>query len=319
MTTIRAWLIAFVLVLLLPSMLSATELGQQTLNAWNEYIRQADSRMAQRLHGAACFLWIDEDPGRRDRVRHGEIVVEPASNSIPQKVPQGLIHDWLGAVFIPNTTIGAVFKMLSDYGKYDQVYNPAVISAKLLGNAGATRKFSLLLAEKAPFVTAAISSEYASHTVQVDPHHWYTITYSTRIQQIDDYGKARQHELPPDQGAGYIWRLYSIQRLEEKDGGVYSELEAIALSRNVPFELQWLVRPILQHLPRNSMIGTLEKTRNAVSAMEASNPPEVAKLGTTHGKTAVTGHEARNTGVRAYRGAPMPRTRSSSLGFRGTD
>lgn len=235
--------------------------------------------MKLRLAGNTNFLWIDESPGSRERVHRGEILVEPAEKDSPQKVPQGLIHDWLGAVFIPNTTIKSVFAMLSDYDRYDRFFNPAVTNAKLLDVLGATRKFSLVLAEKAPFVNAVISSDYTSETIQLDKHHWFVVSYSTRIQQIDNYGLPGERELPPDKGAGYIWRLYSIERFEEADGGVYTELEAIALSRNIPFELQWLVKPILQHLPRNSMVATLQKTREAVCTEGGSESPEFAKLG----------------------------------------
>ena len=263
----------------LPSRLSATDLSQQTLKAWDEYIQGTESRMKQRLAGTTTFLWIDESPGSRERVHQGEILVEPANRDSPQKVPQGLIHDWLGAVFIPNATIKSVFAMLGDYDRYDRFFNPAVTNAKLLEILGATRRFSMVLAEKAPFVNAAISSDYTSETIQLDKHHWFIVSYSTRIQQIDNYGQPGERELPPDKGAGYIWRLYSIERFEEADGGVYTELEAIALSRNIPFELQWLVKPILQHLPRSSMVATLQKTREAVCAEGSSEEPEFAKLG----------------------------------------
>jgi hypothetical protein len=260
------------------SMLSA-DLSQQTLKAWDEYIQGTESRMNQRLTGTTTFLWIDESPGSGERVHQGEILVEPANKDSPQKVPQGLIHDWLGAVFIPNATIKSVVAMLSDYDRYDRFFNPAVTNAKLLDILGATRRFSMVLDEKAPFVNAAISSDYISQTIQLDKQHWYIVSYSTRIQQIDNYGQPGERELPPDKGAGYIWRLYSIERFEEGDGGVYTELEAIALSRNIPFDLQWLVKPILQHLPRSSMVATLQKTREAVCAEGSSEEPEFAKLG----------------------------------------
>jgi hypothetical protein len=261
-----------------PLMLSAADLNPQTLKAWDEYIQETNSLMNQRVAGTTPFLWIDEAPRRRERVRQGEVLVEPTNKENPERVPQGLIHDWLGAVFIPNATINSVFAMLNDYGEYDRYYNPAVIHAKLLEVLGTTRRFSLLLAEKAPFVTAAIASEYTSHTIRLDDRHSYTVTYSTRIQQIDNYGQVGERELPPDKGTGYIWRLYSIERFEERDGGVYTELEAIALSRNIPFEFQWLVKPILQHLPRNSMVATLQKTREAVCAEASSRAAELAKL-----------------------------------------
>ena len=259
--------------------LSAADLNQQTLKAWDEYIQGINAQMKKRSVGTSTFLWIDEAPGRRERVRQGEILVEPGNKDTPEKVPQGLIHNWLGAVFIPNANIGSVFAMLNDYGRYDRIYTPAVIGAKLLNVSGRVRKFSLVLAEKAPFVTAAIASEYTSQNIRLDRHRWYTVTYSTRIQQIDDYGRPGAHELPPDQGAGYIWRLFSIQRFEERDGGVYTELETIALSRNIPFEIQWLVRPILQHLPRDSMASTLQKTRDAVCAAVSAKAVEQTRPG----------------------------------------
>src|ERR1700680_3456371 len=63
-----------------PSRLSATDLSQQTLKAWDEYIQGTESRMKQRLAGTTTFLWIDESPGSRERVHQGEILVEPPNN-----------------------------------------------------------------------------------------------------------------------------------------------------------------------------------------------------------------------------------------------
>jgi hypothetical protein len=33
---------------------------------------------------------------------------------------------------------------------------------------------------------------------------------------------------------GLIWRLYSVVRLEERDGGGYMDVEVVALSRDIP-------------------------------------------------------------------------------------
>ena len=111
-------------------------------------------------------------------------------------------------MFIPNATINSVFTMLSDYGHYDQIYNPTVIHPKLLNVSGAMRKFSLILAEKAPFVTAAIASQYVWQNIRLDKHRSYTITYSTRIQQIDNFGRPGAHELPPIKNRVYLAALF---------------------------------------------------------------------------------------------------------------
>jgi hypothetical protein len=268
--------IAFLAAILLIAspILLATNLDQQTLDAWDKYVQATNLQMAQRSAGTSPFLWIDEAPGRRERVRQGEILAEPVRKNGPEKVPHGLIHHWIGSVFIPNATIKSVYTVLHDYPQYKKFYNPAVVDAQLLSDADQKQSFSMELAEKMPFVTAAIESEYLAETVRLDEHHSYTIISSTRIQQIEDYGRSGQHALPPDKGTGYIWRLYAIQRFEERDGGVYAECEVIALSRDVPLKLEWLVKPILQHLPRNAMQAVLYKTREAVcaeTALEVAN------------------------------------------------
>ena len=63
---------------------------------------------------------------RAERVRSGEIVVSPATSHCPRKVSSGLIHDWIGAVFIPDAAIGDVLAVLRDYGKYPEFYPPIV-------------------------------------------------------------------------------------------------------------------------------------------------------------------------------------------------
>jgi hypothetical protein len=45
---------------------------------------------------------------------------------------------------------------------------------------------------------------------------------------------------------------------------VFIEVEAIGLSRDVPMLVRWLVDPIVEHLPKNSLQATLDETRNAV-------------------------------------------------------
>jgi hypothetical protein len=45
---------------------------------------------------------------------------------------------------------------------------------------------------------------------------------------------------------------------------VYLECEAISLTRSVPLGLGWLINPIIQSLPRDSLVNTLRETREAL-------------------------------------------------------
>ena len=97
-----------VFVFLFPFVVNAGELQQQTLKAWNAYVQDASFRMQQRLRPGGHFLWIDEKADWSSRVRSGEILVFLAGPQIPKRVPSGLIHDSIGAAFIPNATINEV-------------------------------------------------------------------------------------------------------------------------------------------------------------------------------------------------------------------
>jgi len=79
-------------------------------------------------------------------------------------------------------------------------------------------------------------------------------------------GYPQERVRPPDTGYGFLWRLYSYWRLQEREDGVYVECRAVSLTRDVPFGLGWVIEPIIQKLPKESLINTLEATRRALRA-----------------------------------------------------
>ena len=169
-------------------------------------------------------------------------------------------------MFIPKATIADFLAVVRNYEGYPAIYKPAVIQAEPLGGMANDDRFTMLWKEKVLFVTAAVDGEYESRYIEIDPKHWYSISESTRLQAIEGFGQTNMRVLPPDRGPGYIWRLYSFTKLEQTDDGLYVELEAFGLTRDVPATLRWLVDPIVEHLPRNSLRATLEETRDAVLA-----------------------------------------------------
>ncbi|MFL6351053.1 MAG: hypothetical protein ACJ74Z_04270 [Bryobacteraceae bacterium] len=254
------------LLVCVPPISKPAQLKEETVEAWNEYVRAANSRMQERLQPGNHFLWIDEAPDRRQQTRDGAILVAGMETHNPKRVPGGLIHHWIGATFIPNTNVDAVFAVVRDYNRYKDVYNPAVIDSKPVSQAGTHDRFSMLLLNKAVLKTTAIESDYESSYFNVDRKRWYSVAYATRVQEINDYGQLRERKLPPNQGAGYIWRLHGISRFEERDGGVYVELEAIALSRDIPVSLRWIADPIVRRVSREALSTSLRQTSNAINS-----------------------------------------------------
>jgi len=58
------------------------------------------------------FLAIDALPGEAAKLRQGDIIASPAASNVPVKVPAGLIHDWTGAIFIPNVALRDVLQVV---------------------------------------------------------------------------------------------------------------------------------------------------------------------------------------------------------------
>jgi hypothetical protein len=240
------------------------ELKPETLKIWNEYEQAANVAMQQRLHGDGPFLRVDGNAERLARMRAGDIVVWPACPNDPKRITSGLIHDWIGAAFIPNSRIVDVIAVARDYARYKNVYNPGVLDARLISQKPDEDHFSLLLKNPTFFTKTALEGDFQSSYIRLDDTRWYSMTRAMSFQEIEDFGQATQHKLAPDRGHGYIWRMTSLAQMEERDGGVYVEEEVIALSRDVPSALRWMAGPIVRRVARDSTALSIERTRAAV-------------------------------------------------------
>jgi hypothetical protein len=250
--------------MVVPATSEGAELKKETEQAWDAYIQTADSQMVNRTHDR--FLWVDEVPDRSNSVREGKILVSPIGQQNPKPVPYGLIHDWIGAAFIPDAKLEDVLSAARDYDHYREFYKPNVLESKSLGTAGTCDKYSMLLANHEIVASTALEGEYEACYHRLDDRRWYSIAHTTRLQEIRRYTWPGAEELPVDQGSGYIWRICSLTRFEERDGGVYVELEVIVLSRDIPVAVRWAVNPIVRKVSRNAMLSSLRQMEEAVDS-----------------------------------------------------
>jgi len=77
-------------------------------------------------------------------------------------------------------------------------------------------------------------------------------------------GQAHEHALGAADEHGFLWRMNTYWSYEERDGGLYMQIESVSLSRSVPTGLGWAVRPFVESVPRESMEFTLRSTCNAL-------------------------------------------------------
>ena len=241
------------------------QLKPETLAAFEQYIRQAEAAMEQTL-APDKFLWSDRDPKRAKRVRQRKIAAELWEGNGSIKIPGGLIHDWIGAVFIPGATVAATLARIQDYDRHKILYRPEVIDSRLIAHQGNDFQIYLRVLKK-KIITVVLDTDHDVHYFRLDHTRWGCRSYTTRAAEVDNAGKPNEIVQPPDTGYGFLWRLNSYWRFEERDGGVYTECRAISLTRDIPTGLGWIVEPIVRSLPKEALVHTLEATRNAVAAV----------------------------------------------------
>ena len=87
---------------------------------------------------------------------------------------------------------------------------------------------------------------------------------STRTAEIADAGTPQEKPKPSGEENGFMWNLNTYWRFLERDGGTYIQCESLTLTRDVPFALAWIIRPIVTQMPKESLTFTLEKARQAL-------------------------------------------------------
>ena len=96
---------------------------------------------------------------------------------------------------------------------------------------------------------------------------------AVRIAQVENAGSRDEREKPPGDDGGFLWRMETWWRMEERDGGTYVQSESVSLTRDIPAGLGWLIRPFVTSIPRESLTFTLEATRRGVQLCHATADP----------------------------------------------
>jgi hypothetical protein len=237
----------------------------ETVAGWQDYVQAVRAGMQNRTQPGGTFLWAHENSARLEKVQKGEIVVAPAPGSSPRKVPGGLIHHWIGAAFFQNVKLDNILQVTQDYDRYKEFYRPSVVASKSMPRTASDDRFSMLLMNRAFFLKTALDADYDVTSVRLADRRYYSFsTRSTRVQEIENYDQPGEHRMPEGEGGGYIWKLFSVIRLEEGDGGVYVEVEAMALSREIPGAVRFVIDPIVRRVSRNSVFTSIQQTEEAV-------------------------------------------------------
>jgi hypothetical protein len=239
----------------------AAQLKPATAQAFEIYINE----MEQRLAGRSSFLWVDGSPEHAQAARQGRIVVEPSGPQAITDVPDGMVHDWVGTIFLEGVSLNRTLAQIQDYDHHKDLYKPEVMDSRILSHSGNDFRVFMRLRKK-QVITVVLDTEHDVHYIPVDRTHWRSVSKTTRISEVENPGKRDERDLPPGTGEGFLWRLYTYWRFQERDGGTWVECRAISLTRDVPLGLGFVIEPIIRNLPKDSVENTLKCTREALTA-----------------------------------------------------
>ncbi|MBZ5644094.1 MAG: hypothetical protein LAO19_15135 [Acidobacteriia bacterium] len=255
---------------LLPSSARAADLKPETVRAFDHYVQLLEMRMDGDLRDGN-FLYIDRNSSDArqqlySQIRHGDPYINQLAveeNGVAVPVPFGLIHHWIGVAFIPGATYSQTLAILLDFDKQAQIYKPDIQKSKLLETNGNKSKVFLQYLKKS-LVTVVLNANFDSEYLHLSPTRGELRSHSTRIAELQYPGTSQERELPMGKDHGYLWRLNSYWSLEEKDGGVYVQIESVALSRRIPGVISWVIGPIVRNLSRAVVRSLLSSTCKAV-------------------------------------------------------
>jgi hypothetical protein len=222
----------------------AAEPAPAAVSAFNTYFRRVEARLAQQHRAQKGYL----APAQSEQsLRRGELIVEQLTPSAGMDLPGAMLHHWRGTAFAPGAKAADFERLMKDFNAYPQHYSPQILRAKIL-TAHNDHLQAVMRVRQRHVITVVMDTSYDITFARLDAQHGYSISRSTKITEIGSPGTRSEHALS----------------YEERDGGLYMQIESVSLTRSIPRGLGWAVGPFVESVPRESLDFTLRSTCNAL-------------------------------------------------------
>jgi len=247
------------------------DLRPETVTAFDEYVKLTDARSSEELQHGTNLLWIDalpeSDRGQAyEALRRGEVKVqrlETRENAQKIRCPGGMIHHWAGVVFIPGAKLQGVLRVLQDYDHHAQYYAPDVERSKIESHDD-DHFLVFLRFRRHKVITVVLNTRHDVRYFRDSETREHSRSSAVHIAEVANPGNPNEREKAPGEDGGFLWRMETWWRMEERDGGVYVQSEVVSLTRDIPVGLGWLIGPFVTSIPKETLTFTLEATRRAV-------------------------------------------------------
>ena len=252
--------------------LAAADLTPATSAAFGRYAQLTEQRIHSEVAKPADFLWIDTLPQNRRAdvlrgLQQGGVIIErlqTRDGSREIAVPDGLIHHWVGTVFVPRAGVKDAVALMQDYDRHATYFAPAIARSKVIEHDGTRFRVALRFHVK-KIISVTMDTENEAEFFHPAADRSHSRIRSTRVSEIADAGTPQEKPKPAGEENGFMWNLNTYWRFLERDGGTYIQCESLTLTRDVPFALAWIIRPIVTQMPKESLTFTLAKARTALA------------------------------------------------------
>ena len=275
--------------------LDAADLQAQTAQNYERYVALTEAQADLELAQPNPYLWFERLPEARrladeQTLRRGDVIIErleTLDNGQPIPSPGALIHHWIGTIFAPGATLAQTLAFMQDYGRNADYFKPNILRSNIVKHEG-DDYFVQQRFYKKKIISSVIDVDEEVHYHVMDSTHAWSRSHTTRVQEVDNPGHSDERPEPEGHDKGFVWKMNTLWRFEERDGGTYMECQAISLSRDLPAGLGWIMSSLVSNLSKDSLNFTLTTSRSAIAK-----------------KSVVAGNQAK----RSANGSPNPSER----------
>lgn len=199
---------------------NAADLKPETQAAFHRYVQLTEAQIGSADARGEPFLWIDrQTPQRRTAIyaelRAGNAAIERLDtfdgNGKPVSVSGGLVHHWIGTVFIPGATLAQTLDFEKDYDHQARNFQPHVQRSQILSHDGENYEVLLRLREK-KVITVVLDTVHEIQYMPRDATHTLSRSYTSRIQEVDHPGEADESLEPAGHDDGFLWAMNTYWR-----------------------------------------------------------------------------------------------------------
>jgi len=207
------------------------------------------------------------DPGNLVKLKRGETIIERLTPADGPALPGAMLHHWRGTAFVPGAKLADFERLMEDFAGYPKSFAPQIVQAKVLtrkDEAGRTSIQTVMRVKQRHVITVVMDTAYDVVFARLDAQHGYSISRSTKISEISGAGTKDEHPMSGSEQHGFLWRLDTYWSYEERDRGLYIQIESVSLTRSIPAGLGWALKPFIESVPRESLEFTLQAASNAL-------------------------------------------------------